>query len=566
MTDRRRFLKRGLSALGLGFLGNLGFDPGKLLFGQTPPASASLASNPFERLPSDPDGVEIGGLPFARWFTGDDFGDPQTIPFHVSWQGTVPAPSEDVEVAVVGGGISGLASAFLLRKHRPVIFDLRPRFGGNARGERWRETAYSLGSAYVITPDAGSFLDRFYRRLGLDGVRREALPPDPVEVAGQIDPNFWSGASLSPAERLQFANYASVVRRMADDLYPEIPLPSDRVAAEAVRLLDQRTFRQDLELQLGQPLHPLLAGALQGYFYSSFGAGMEQVSAASGWNFVAAEEYGRWVFPGGNAGMARALWRRLRRVQEKMPAAPPMLRPGRRVVDVRRSGDRVLVTSVDAAGNATSLRAQYVIMAGSKHVCKHVLHDIAALDPDKYDAMGQIQTAAYLVVNVLLEAPSPASAYDVFLVHDRQFPQNEYEAELNSRPIDVLDGNFALPPGLPRSSLTLYWPLPWATARFSLIMNDPYVTYAETLAPHLKNILALWNVPLGAVKQVRISRWGHAMPIASPNLIHWGIPERLLRPFQERIYFVNQDDWALPAVENSLLDARSVTREIDALL
>jgi 2-polyprenyl-6-methoxyphenol hydroxylase-like FAD-dependent oxidoreductase len=566
MGDRRQFLKRGLSALGIGFLGNMGLPPGAFLLGQAPPAAPGPSSNPFERLPTDPDSVTIDGFPFARWFTGDDFADPQTIPFHVTWQGSIPTPSEDVEVAIVGGGISGLASAYLLRKHRPVIFDLRPRFGGNARGERWRETAYSLGSAYVITPDAGTFLDRFYRRLGLDQIRREALPPDPVEVAGQIDPGFWSGASLSASERLQFSNYASVVRRMADDLYPEIPLPRDPAAADAVRDLDQWTFRQHLEQQLGEPLHPLLAGALQGYFYSSFGAGMELVSAASGWNFVAAEEYGRWVFPGGNTGMARALWRRLRRVEAKLPSAPPMLRPSCRVVDVRRSGDRVIVTWVDAAGNATALRAKYVIMAGSKHVCKHVLYDIAQIDPDKYDAMGQIQTAAYLVVNVLLEAPSPASSYDVFLVHDRQFPMSEYEAELNPRPIDVLDGNFALPPTSPRSTLTLYWPLPWPTARFSLIMNDPYETYAETLVPHLKRILQLWNVPGSAVKQVRISRWGHAMPIATPNLIRSGVPERLLRPFQERVYFVNQDDWALPAVENSLLDARSVTREIDALL
>ncbi len=63
-------------------------------------------------------------------------------------------------MAVIGGGISGLATAYMLSEHRPVVFDIHPQFGGNAQGEAWRGTSYSLGSAYVITPDEGTFLER----------------------------------------------------------------------------------------------------------------------------------------------------------------------------------------------------------------------------------------------------------------------------------------------------------------------------------------------------------------------------------------------------------------------
>ena len=41
-----------------------------------------------------------------------------------------------------------------------------------------------------------------------------------------------------------------------------------------------------------------------------------------------------------------------------------------------------------------------------------------------------------------------------------------------------------------------------------------------------------------------------------------GYAGHLRRPFDEQVYFANQDNWALPAIENSLLDARWVAEEI----
>ncbi len=71
---------------------------------------------------------------------------------------------------------------------------------------------------------------------------------------------------------------------------------------------------------------------------------MESISAASGWNFVAAEEYGRLVFQGGNASMAWAHWDALRQEEARAGAPARMLRAGARVVDVRRDGGCFRVT------------------------------------------------------------------------------------------------------------------------------------------------------------------------------------------------------------------------------
>src|SRR5207247_2232174 len=125
-----------------------------------------------------------------------------SIPFHFIPNyfngGPPPEPAEDVDVAVVGGGLSGLASAYMLRDHNTVLLELRDRFGGNSQGETWRGTDYSMGGAYFITPDPGSFLESFYHELGLHRLVRVNDPPDPMELNGVVHDDFWDGAGFSP--------------------------------------------------------------------------------------------------------------------------------------------------------------------------------------------------------------------------------------------------------------------------------------------------------------------------------------------------------------------------------
>ncbi len=573
MPTRRSILRAGLAAIsaglatrsGFGWLappGSVGRAPGDSR-GRRPPESAA---DPFLRLPDAPESLLVDGMRFMPGFTADGFAD-DAIPFHsIPDLEHLPPPEESVDVAVVGGGISGLAAAYLLRDRRPVLFELRDRFGGNALGERWRGVHFSLGSAYVIVPDAGSFLESFYRELDVHRVARVSFPPDPIELDGAIQDDFWECAGCPPQERLAFERYAEAVAYMADAGYPEIPLPDDPKAAAWVRELDRHTFREDLEQRMGMPMPPLLSAAVQAYFYSSFGAGFHEISAASGWNFVAAEEYGRWVFPGGNGWLARAMWERLARLDEAIPGNGPQqrLRANCRVVDVRLKGPGVNVSYLRADGTLHTLAARHVVMAGSKHIAKHVLRDLEQVDPAKLAAMDQIDTAAYVVANVLLDARVERDFYDCFLIGDKQFPVTPGEFEQRSQVVDMLSGHFAAEPR-GRSVLTLYWPLPFPSGRFSLL-DDAWNHYSASLAPQVREMLALLDLDESAVRQVRMSRWGHAMPIAKPNLIADGVCETASRAIAGRIHFVNQDNWALPAVENSLLDAQRTAEAIRAAL
>ena len=129
----------------------------------------------------------------------------------------------------------------------------------------------------------------------------------------------------------------------------------------------------------------------------------------------------------------------------------------------------------------------------------------------------------------------------------------------------MLRGDYTREHG-PRSVLTLYWPLSWPAARFTLLLNDPWQHYTELLVPQIRRMLSLLDVPESAVRQVRLTRWGHAMPIPRPGLIANGTVEMAAAPIGNNLYFVNQDNWALPAVENSLLDAKAVTDTIRRML
>ena len=471
--------------------------------------------------------------------------------------------------------MSGLSAAYLLREHQPIVLEFFDNFGGNARGEVFAGTPYSLGSAYIITPDKGTFLDDLYNQLGLPKVVRVDEGPTgspgetPVELAGEIyDSGFWDGAYANdPQVTKAFNAYRSVVNNFANN-YPEIPLP--KFGTDFVRDLDRITLKQSVEDGMGGiPVPPALAAAVQAYCYSSFSAGWEEISAASGWNFLAAEEFGRWIFPGGNTYIVHAMWEKLRAVELQNNGPGSMLRAGCKVYDVRLDpkSDAGLVTYADPKGNLRTIHARRIVMSCQKFVAKYLLRDLPALDQPKLGAMEQLQYRAYVVANVALKRDTARDFYDIFqIANGDDFPTSEFQASTYNLPTDIALGHYTVKANVRRGVLTLFWPLPWSDSRFMLVEptnEDPINDFATQLAPHLSSSLARLGLKDSDVAQVRFTRWGHAMPLSAPGFIAEGHAENLVRPFEDTIHFVSQDNWALPAVENCLLDAEAVTNQIN---
>jgi hypothetical protein len=52
-----------------------------------------------------------------------------------------------------------------------------------------------------------------------------------------------------------------------------------------------------------------------------------------------------------------------------------------------------------------------------------------------------------------------------------------------------------------------------------------------------------------------VARWGHPLPVAATGLIAGGVVDRIRQPFRDRGFFVEQDNWALPAFETAATEA-----------
>tara|TARA_R110000868_G_scaffold119469_2_gene316892 strand:+ start:213375 stop:215147 length:1773 start_codon:yes stop_codon:yes gene_type:complete len=585
MQSRREVLRSGIGIIGLGAIGPyLGSALASSLTSSLESASGSLEALSPTRIPAspmdlkssrplaprllDPKPVVVDGFKFKSWFEGDDFHE--DIPFHTKQNnfpgGKPPAPTEEVEVAVVGGGISGLTAAYALRDFNPVVFELHDRFGGNAQGGTINGSRYSLGSAYIITPDEGSTLDNLYRELGFyDVVKTDAIPA-PVEIDGVINDDIWTGLGVPKADIPAYKAYANLVAQYADD-YPDIPFPEQWMID-----LDQISLRQHIEeyvlKETGLAVPAALAAAVQAYCYSSFSGGWEEISATLGWNFLAAEEFGRWVLPGGNAWIAEKLWEGIHPLDRKDPSHAPHLRSNQRVVDLRVQPDgRSLLTWVDSDGEFTSMLAKQVVMACPKNIARAMIPDLEQDEPDRYRAM-RLSRRAYMVANVVLDCPVPDGFYDIFLLDNpSEFPMTTHDASNFWQYTDVTNGSYAPgphTPSIPRTNgiLNLFWPLPYENARFDLILHDPINTYATALASKLRSTLKLVGLTESNVQEIRFARWGHALPLARIGFLSEGIPALIRAPYRENVHFANQDNWALPAIENSMLDALEVAETI----
>ena len=481
MKSRREVLRGGLGIFAAGALGpvvgsasakdlakTLGNErPGSVNLDTGTPAGVSLnelkASRPLSAKSFDHKPRMIDGFRFKSWFEGDDFKD--DIPFHSEQNsfpgGQPPEPSEEVNVAVIGGGISGMAAAFALREYNPVIFELHDRFGGNAQGGTINGAEFSLGSAYFITPDPNTLLDDFYRDLGLHDVVRTDEIPAPVEINGEINDDIWTGLGVAKEDVPAYEAYRKLVMEMANN-YPDVPFSEQWMID-----LDRLSLREHIEQEMGMPVPAALAAAIQAYCYASFlgrvGKKSRQRLDGTSWRPKSSEDgcslgatRGWPTNSGANSAFLIAKTRPMRRIFVQAG--------GRLILASRPTGDGWSL-GLSQTGPTNHCSPKEVVMACAKNIARHIIHDLEADDPELYLAM-RLPRRAYLVANVIVDRPIPLDFYDIFLLENPEnFPMSQGEAQNFWRYTDVTNGSFTPGPNannIPRrpSVLTLYWPLP----------------------------------------------------------------------------------------------------------
>jgi len=471
------------------------------------------------------------------------------------------ASTQRCSLAIVGGGLSGLATAYLLRDSKPLLLEQAARFGGNSKGESWQGIDYSIGAAYFLKPESSL---PYYAMLDELGILQLANTPQeaaPVELRGSLVEDWWTNGYPEESQegrrqRTTLKKYFETTFAAETMPYPDIPLVGGE-ADTLVLSLDEQNFLEHLEQKVGGSLVPVIRTALEHYCWSSMGASMSEVSAAAGMNFYCAEFGELEVCPGGNAAVAERI---LEALAGELPAEN--LRANSAVLEVSVSGQGVDLLWADEQGELHAATADAAVLACPKFIVKRILRDI---EPERLEAIGTLSYRAYLVANVCLDAECGRQLYDMYLLSQGS-SRDAVADSLQQQATDVIFANFGQSAS-GQCVLTLYRPLPFEGGRGLVLSDERFTDYQAEFRQQVSDqVLPLLGLSAADIRDIRIARWGHPLPVARQGFYQQRTYEQLRAPYRGKVFFVQQDNWALPAFETALTEAFLHHEQIRAAL
>lgn len=466
--------------------------------------------------------------------------------------GGLPEPTEQADVVVIGGGVAGMMVTEELAHLHPILIEQAPRLGGNSRGESLGSLQYSQGAAYLTRPEPSGELDTYLRGLGLMQESREItdLSSEVILKKGKWWREFWS--------RGDFKRLHARLVEINQTAFPDIPLQSGSdLKLEKLHEWDRMSFDYWVMNELGE-IEENLKEYLQLYFWSSFGAGPDEVSAAQGLSFLASDLVdGFLVFPGGNAAIAQKIYERL-----KHKIDPDRLRVNSLVFDIRKRKRNRIQISYFRQGTLMSLEAKQVVVCAPKFVCAKVLEGIPS---EQLEAMQKIRYRSYVVGQILLKGEYPAPAYDVFALNGQAGDPKRIFC-------DLIFSNWAEQGPGPRKAktrqeasftgLTLYRPYAFDGGRQELYAEGAFEKCRAEFEGVLPELFHHLGLKESDRLDFRLTRWGHPLPVPSIGYLDQGVFQKAHQPLWGRLCFANQDNWGNACFESSRLEALVAARWI----
>lgn len=555
--NRRQFVKySSFASFVLGYTLNsntLAHDLLKNNSKRTKDSSSGIQDDPIQN-------ISIGDSSSLD-FNGDNIDRPHDILWdvdgYIQRNGGLPEPTIFTHVVVAGGGMSGLLSAYHLKHLSPVLLEQDKHFGGNSKGEKFGKSEYSIGAAYVTLPDEGSEIEQFFKELNLTGkFRIESDQETSIIVKNKMMKDFWEGAS-DPENANDFKRVAKELRRIYDEAYPEIPWVegSDVSYAELCRL-DNMSFEQWITETFGA-VHPHILEYFQSYCWSSFVGSIDEISAAQALNFITAEVDGVMALPGGNACITQALHQVLRNT---LPQGHVV--SGAFVIKVaEKNNGKVWVTYEDVNKKFITIECDKVICAFPKFVAKYV---VEGLSLEKQDAFRKMIYRGYLVTNAIFNKKFESVGYDIFSLKGKFSESPTPQKPQNPLTTDVCFGTWAQNDQVDYSVMTMYRPLPYDGGRQFLFSPMAHQKHLIQSQEELAQFCSVAGYDIKDVKGYRLTRWGHSVPLAGKGMISSGAVAKIAEPINDKIYFVNQDNWVNPAFECCFSESLSVAQAIQS--
>jgi len=433
-----------------------------------------------------------------------------------------PPSSAKHDIVIVGGGISGLAAAYLLQNHDFLLLEKEPHWGGNAYLMEFEGQAYATGSAFA---DNESVV-QFAKEIGL-----EPLPVnnfDPTIVNGEFVADTWG-------DGIEKLPYSSTVRE------------SFKKFRDEMLAIDYEKREAELD---NTPANELLKGYApevrlwwDGFGASSWGARVEDSAAASivgqlQWAAKPNRKDDRYTWPGGLGALSKHLTEVLhQKYADRMHF-------GTTIVAVSSEKSAVNVTYLQGTELKT-VSAKAVIMATPKFITRRIVQGI----PEKQDeAMQQMRYIPYALVNLIFDKEVYRKGYDNWC------PGNSFTDFI------VADWVIRNQPGYkPKYNiLSCYTPL-HEEERAMLLTETNARKVAGNVLRDFQKLFPGSNVdPV----EVHIYRRGHPMYMTTPGLVSKVQP--VLRQPMDRIFFANTDsEGPISSTTQAIIAAKRVAKEVE---
>ena len=161
-----------------------------------------------------------------------------------------------------------------------------------------------------------------------------------------------------------------------------------------------------------------------------------------------------------------------------------------------------------------------------------------------------------MVANLLINKPINETDYDLYWLGAGTADVDHVATYAKNRGItDIINANFSSP-NQQKTVLSFYQAFPYHGGRAELYAQNAYADMKTKIAAQLKNeVYPFYQLTDQDIVDLRLTRWGHPLPLAAAGLLSRGIVDTLREPIDQRIYFVEQDNWALPAIETVASEA-----------